>query len=194
MDTNDIRTLKILEELDSDHAPSQRDLAKALGVSLGLVNSFVKRLVNKGYFKVTTIPKNRVRYVLTPKGAAEKTRLTYSYIGRSYHYYKDTRQKLRELFERIQGQGVKQIVIYGVNDFAEIAYISLLQTKIEFAGVVDDFKAGKIFMGNKVLEPSRLKDLHYDKVLLSSADKRETISRTLFEIGIPQEKILMLIQ
>ena len=39
MDTQDIRTLKILEEIDRDQPPSQRDLATTLNVSLGLVNS-----------------------------------------------------------------------------------------------------------------------------------------------------------
>ena len=77
MDNQDIRTLKLLEEIENGHVPSQRDLAKTLNVSLGLVNSFIKRLAHKGYFKITTIPKNRVKYILTPKGAAEKARLTY---------------------------------------------------------------------------------------------------------------------
>ena len=57
MDAQDIRTLKIFEEIESDQAPSQRELAQKLNVSLGLVNSFVKRLAHMGYFKVTTIPK-----------------------------------------------------------------------------------------------------------------------------------------
>ena len=83
MNKIDIRTLKILEEIENDHTPSQRDLSKKLNISLGLVNSFVKRLVQKGYLKITTIPKNRVKYILTPKGAAEKTRLTYQYIQHS---------------------------------------------------------------------------------------------------------------
>ena len=51
METQDLRTLKILEEIDNDHTPSQRELAQKLDISLGLVNSFIKRLVNKGYFK-----------------------------------------------------------------------------------------------------------------------------------------------
>ncbi|MBW2133565.1 MAG: winged helix-turn-helix transcriptional regulator [Deltaproteobacteria bacterium] len=76
MDHRDLRTLKLLEEIEHNHAPSQRDLAKKLNISLGLVNAFVKRLAHKGYFKISTIPKNRVMYILTPKGMAEKTRLT----------------------------------------------------------------------------------------------------------------------
>ena len=56
MDTQDIRTLKILQEYDAGDSPSQRYLSRKLDISLGLVNSFLKRLAKKGYFKITTIP------------------------------------------------------------------------------------------------------------------------------------------
>ena len=61
MDNQDLRTLKILEEIDKENAPSQRELAKELNISLGLVNSFIKRLVKTGYFKITNIQKNRIK-------------------------------------------------------------------------------------------------------------------------------------
>ena len=61
MDTQDIRTLKILEEIEGNKTPSQRYLSDQLNISLGLVNSFIKRLAQKGYFKVTAIPRNRVK-------------------------------------------------------------------------------------------------------------------------------------
>ena len=78
MHVKDIRTLSILEEIDQKKSPCQRYLAKKLNISLGLVNSFLKRLAQKGYFKITTIPKNRLKYILTTKGAVEKARLTYN--------------------------------------------------------------------------------------------------------------------
>ena len=125
MNNNELRTLKILEEIEKDYAPSQRELARQLNISLGLANSFVKRLVQKGYFKVNNIPKNRVKYVLTPKGMAEKTRLTYRYIQYSFEFYKRFRQKLRGLLQNFVKQGIRRIICYGASDLAEIAYLSL---------------------------------------------------------------------
>ena len=87
MNHHDIHALRILEEIEKDNSQSQRELARKLDISLGLVNSFVKRLAQKGYFKITTIPKNRAKYILTPKGFAEKTRLTYEFIQYSFHFY-----------------------------------------------------------------------------------------------------------
>ncbi|MBT8365400.1 MAG: winged helix-turn-helix transcriptional regulator, partial [Deltaproteobacteria bacterium] len=106
MDPKDIRTLKILERVNDRKSTSQRDLAGELNISLGLVNSFIKRLVKKGYLKIATIPKKRIKYILTPRGAAEKTRLTYEYIQHSYSFYKEARQKLRDLFDEMEKQGV----------------------------------------------------------------------------------------
>ena len=108
MNPQDLRTLHLLEEIERDNSPSQRQLAHRLDVSVGLVNSFVKRLASKGYFKITHIPKNRVKYLLTPKGAAEKTRLTYEYIKYSYGFYRDARKKLHKIFRTAARPGGKK--------------------------------------------------------------------------------------
>ena len=138
MDNHDYRTLKLLEEIEKDNNLSQRGVAKKLDISLGLANSFIKRLAGKGYFKIMSIPKNRVRYILTPEGFAEKTRLTYRYIQSSYKYYKDARVKFRILLQALTTNGVKNVVLYGAGELAEIAYISFKETSLNITGVVDD--------------------------------------------------------
>jgi DNA-binding MarR family transcriptional regulator len=184
MDPKDIRTLKILEKVEQERLPSQRDLAKELNISLGLVNSFVKRLAKKGYFKITHIPRNRIKYILTPKGAAEKTRLTYDYIQLSYEFYKDARQKLQKIFIALQNQGVRQIIFYGATDLAEIAYVSLQETDIELMAVVDDLKVGKTVLGFKIQEPIILSSLSFDRILITAVNSREIISKKLSTRGI----------
>ena len=77
MDLQGQRDLLLLSELDRDGGATQRILATKLGVALGLTNLYLKRLARKGYIKITTIPRNRIRYLLTPQGVTEKSRLTY---------------------------------------------------------------------------------------------------------------------
>ena len=77
MDLEAQRDLAILNEIEGGAEVTQRGLAGKLGIALGLTNLYLKRLARKGYIKVTTIPRNRVKYLVTPKGFAEKTRLTY---------------------------------------------------------------------------------------------------------------------
>jgi len=185
----ELRTLKILEAVEQEEAPSQRELARRLNVSLGLVNAFVKRLVNKGYFKVTTIPKNRVRYILTPKGAAEKTRLTYHYIQHSLVFYKEARQKLRNLFFEFEKNGVKKIAFYGTGDLAEIAYVSLQGLDISLVAVLDRDKDGEKFFGQTIRAVSDLPDTEFDKILLTVSKEADHVVSELVDQGIPSEKI-----
>ena len=192
MDKTDIRTLKILEEIDNDHTPSQRDLSKKLNISLGLVNSFVKRLANKGYFKINNIPKNRVKYILTPKGAAEKTRLTYQYIQHSFEFYRNAREKLHKLFNYLNKQGVRRVIFYGTGDFAEIAFISLQETSIQMLAIVDDNNIGEKFLGGVVKDPDVLYSLSFDRILITSMISKDNVLEKLLKQGIPRSKLVML--
>ena len=192
MDKTDIRTLKILEEIDNDHTPSQRDLSKKLNMSLGLVNSFVKRLANKGYFKINNIPKNRVKYILTPKGAAEKTRLTYQYIQYSFKFYRNAREKLHKHFKYLMAQGVRRVVFYGTGDFAEIAFISLQETSIQLLAIVDDNNIGEKFLGGMVKDPDILYSLSFDRILITSMISKDKMLKKVLEQGIPRSKLVLL--
>jgi len=191
MDHQDIRTLQILEEIGSNSVPSQRALAKKLNVSLGLVNSFMKRLAQKGFFKARTIPRNRVKYILTPIGAAEKTRLTYKYIQHSYQFYKDARQKLSRLCENIIKQGARRVVFYGATEFAEIAFISMQEASLDLVAVVDDQKKGREFLRHAIRPSEDLKALSFDKVLITVLDERDEVFNKLLKMGIPENEIVI---
>ena len=189
MDHHDIHALRILEEIEKDNSQSQRELSRKLNISLGLVNSFIKRLAHKGYFKVTTIPKNRARYILTPKGFAEKTRLTYEFIQYSFHFYKTARRKLKTLLSTLENGGVQSAIFYGASDLAEIAYVSLRETNLELVGIVDDFKSGEKFLGLTILHPSILARLKYDKIIVTSISSKDAIYDNLIKLSIPKSKI-----
>ena len=191
MENQDLRTLKILEEIENDHTPSQRDLAKTLNISLGLVNSFIKRLAQKGYFKITTIPRNRVRYILTPKGAAEKTRLTYEYIQYSFQFYKKARKKFGTLFKDLQTQGIQRVVFYGATDLTEIAFITIQETTIQLVAVVDDVKIGGKFLKYIIADPDKLMNYIFDRVVVTNIDSKDRILQKLQAKGIPLGKTLM---
>ena len=190
MDTQDIRTLKILEEIDGNQTPSQRYLSDQLNISLGLVNSFLKRLAQKGYFKVATIPRNRVKYIITPKGALEKSRLTYAYVQHSFKFYRDARMKLGETLTRLDRNGVKRIVFYGVEELAEIAYLSLQETNIAMLAIIDEEKQDKNFFKFKIQPLAALKNLDYNKVLITKIDTSAESLNKLLQYGVNREDIV----
>ena len=192
MDPQDIRSLQLLEEIENSYGPSQRDLARKLNISLGLVNSFIKRLATKGYVKITTIPRNRVRYMLTPKGFAEKSRLTYEFIQYSFHFYKKAIMDLHGLVDEFRKKEVKKVILFGVNDLAEIASISLRGTDIEVVGVADDERAGEEFLGFRVKSIQDLKKAQFDKVIITRVDSEELGLKRLLQNEIPRERIVLL--
>ena len=192
MDTQDIRTLKILKEFDTGDSPSQRYLSRKLNISLGLVNSFLKRLAKKGYFKITTIPRNRVTYILTPKGALEKSRLTYEYIQYSFKYYRDARHKMKHQFEALENEGYKKVVFYGVGELAEIAYVSLLETSLNLMAVVDPQKVGQNFLGNKIQNIDALVSLSFDKIIITTINSPEEVAQLLSKRNVKRNKIITL--
>ena len=192
MDPQDIRSLQFLEEIGNTHSPTQRDLAKKFNMSLGLVNSFLKRLARKGYLKITTIPRNRVKYILTPKGFAEKSRLTYNFIQYSLHFYKEALRNLEDLLNELEKRGVRKVVFYGAGDLAEIASISLKASTIELIGVVDDSKRGEKFLGHTIRSMGRLNQLEFDRIIITTIDSQEAIFKRLLRKEIPGEKIITL--
>lgn len=83
--SEDIR-FRVMRELEADPKLSQRDLAKSLGISLGVVNYCLKGLIEKGQVKVgnfrSSENKLRYTYVLTPRGVLAKAKLTKAFLKR----------------------------------------------------------------------------------------------------------------
>ena len=96
MESQELRDLQILTEIEQAETLTQRSLSTKLGIALGLTKLCLKRLAKKGYIKVTTIPRNRVKYLLTPRGIAEKTRLTYEYMSFSLSLYRRARDSVQK--------------------------------------------------------------------------------------------------
>src|SRR5438270_4257925 len=95
MDIEAHRDLKLLEAVEADSRVTQRGLSTQLGIALGLTNIYLKRLVRKGYIKCVNVQSNRITYLLTPHGIAEKLRLTYEFMDYSLHLFGEVRQHLR---------------------------------------------------------------------------------------------------
>jgi EPS-associated MarR family transcriptional regulator len=79
---------RILRLLNSNPHLSQRELSKSLGVSLGGINYWLNALISTGVVRVKNFQNNHNKwvyaYLLTPKGIAEKTALSGSFLKRKY--------------------------------------------------------------------------------------------------------------
>jgi DNA-binding MarR family transcriptional regulator len=189
MDKEDLNIFRLMGELDKDGTSSQRELSHRLNISVGLVNTFLKRLVNKGYFKVKTMPKNRLKYFLTPEGLARKSRLTAEYLRYSITFYGDIKQLLISKFNEMESNQKKRILFFGAGEVAELAYLYLHLTNLELAGLVDDEKTGKNFFGFAVKGMESINEAPWDMVLLTRLDQTEESIEKLRLAGIGLDRI-----
>ena len=184
------KSRQLLDEISKGEPLSQRDLSKKLNLALGLVNSYLKNLVSKGYVTISAIPAKRYTYYLTPKGFSEKTRLTYQLLQDYTNIYRDARRDFRKLFHDLSISGATKVVFAGIDEVAEIAYLSLQEVDMELAGAFDDAKKGSKFFKTVVMPFHEIHTIDYDRVVLSTFLRREEVYQGLLENRVSDEKIL----
>ena len=191
MDLQGQRDLVLLSELDRNGGATQRTLASKLGVALGLTNLYLKRLARKGYIKIMTIPRNRIRYLLTSQGFAEKSRLTYQYMEYSLSYYRDMRGRLNDMLSTLEWTHGQRVAICGTGELAELVYLALLEMNVNCVGFVDG-NTRESFLSCPVSSPDGIAGWQLDRVLIADFDHAETYEEQLVRSGIPREKLLRL--
>jgi DNA-binding MarR family transcriptional regulator len=190
MDKEDFRILRLMGEIDRDGTYSQRELSKRLNISVGLVNTFMKRLVNKGYFKVKTMPRNRLKYFLTPEGLARKSRLTAEYLRYSVNFYKDIKHLILNKYHEMADKEVTKILFYGAGEVAELAYLYLQLTGIRLVGIIDEQKAGKNFFSHVISGLERVREDDWDMILVTLLDDSDGAIEALVSGGVDHHRIV----
>jgi DNA-binding MarR family transcriptional regulator len=198
MERHAARELEILNAIGSGETLTQRALAQRLGVALGLVNLYVQALAKKGYIKVAEFPqkpavRKRFRYLLTARGLAEKTRLTYEYMAYSLSLYRRARATLREALGPLSRNGATRLALLGTGEAAELAYLTLKEFGLEPIGIFDH-QVGQRFLGLPVRDVTQLKSSEFDAVILATFDRPEHHVQALVRLGIPRRRILTLRQ
>ena len=96
--------LDLLRKLELNPEYTQRELSKEMGISLGKVNYCIKKLVEKGWVKLTNFSHNPNKvgyaYLLTAKGIEEKTRLTYAFLKIKSEEYEMLKEEISKLKPR----------------------------------------------------------------------------------------------
>jgi|TARA_B100001093_G_scaffold519909_1_gene611335 EPS-associated MarR family transcriptional regulator len=92
---------EILRKLDKNTEFSQRELAKELGFSLGKLNYCLKALQKKGLIKLKNFQKKNnkikfLRYLVTPKGFSERTKLTINFMKQKIKEYDELKKELKQ--------------------------------------------------------------------------------------------------
>ena len=91
----------VLRKIKNKPKSTQRELAEELGFSLGKLNYCLKSLRLKGLVKINNFKKNPNKinyiYVLTPRGIAEKSKLTLRFMKRKMKEYEELKKDLKDI-------------------------------------------------------------------------------------------------
>ena len=179
-----MRDLRLLEELERNPIVSQRELSHRFGIALGVTNACLKRMARKGLIRIRGLNHRKIGYYLTPKGFAEKAKLTFHLISHIVQHYSEFKNIISQRLLEMQRDGLQRIVFYGVSEEMEVAYITLQGVNLKLVGIVeDDEKVKPQFIFGYEIEPvSRVRELKPDGILITSLIGNEQKRERLGEI------------
>jgi DNA-binding MarR family transcriptional regulator len=170
-----MRDLRLLEELEKNPIVSQRELSHKFGIALGVTNACLKRMARKGLIRIRGLNHRKIGYYLTPKGFAEKAKLTLHLISHIVQHYAELKKIISQRLIEIQRDGLQRIVFYGVSDEMEVAYITLQGANLKLVGIVEDDEkvTPQIIFGHEIEPVSRIQELKPDCILITSLSENE---------------------
>ncbi len=204
-ETREEHERRILAQLESSRPVTQRSLSSDLGIALGLTNLLMRRLVKKGWVRITHVSPRRIRYLITPAGIAAKARLTRRYFLSSLNFYRECREHISERFivlsaelETLDGDSgaADQVVFYGAGEVAEVAYVCLQETRLQLLGVVDE-NPGRRFFHHPVHRPedlvgATLVGRPFSMLVVMPPDDESQVRRTVVLQHVPAERVFWL--
>jgi len=104
---------ELLNEIAQDSMVTQANMAKRLGIAVGSVNWYIKRLIKRGYVKVSHLDRTRLEYDLTPEGMSVFTERAMQYAKDSLKIYSSFRQNAKAVVAELQEKG------YDIPDYPE---------------------------------------------------------------------------
>ena len=131
------RDLALLQEIEADPDISQAKLAEKLGVAIGTVNWYLKRMLNKGLIKVKRAQRRKLRYIITPEGLNLRAKLTIDYIQQSFNLFREVQQKVRGLLDDLQRHGENEIRLVGDGDIAEVCRLTCIENQFTLTETKD---------------------------------------------------------
>jgi DNA-binding MarR family transcriptional regulator len=119
----------IIKEITNNHQPDQRTIARKAGISLGLTNLIIKRLINKGYVKAKQLNRRKIQYILTPKGFTEKAKKSYNFTMKTINIISSMKQKIQSIILLEYDKGCREFVICGAGEIASLIELVIKETQ-----------------------------------------------------------------
>ena len=134
----------LLDEIAQDSLVTQANLSKRLGIAVGSVNWYIKRLIIRGWVKVSHLDRTRLQYDLTAEGMRVFTQRAMNYARDSLKVYGDFREQAKTLVEDLKRKGVKRVYLNGDDQMMDILRLTCLEAGLK----ISDLPEGCVLESN----------------------------------------------
>lgn len=145
--------IKVLNILDKEKNPSQRDIVDKTGISLGLVNTLIKKCAEKGLVKIKKLNSRNIKYILTPDGVKKITKKTINYIEKAYKEIKKVESKVEELARKHNKEGKNIYILRQKDEIFNLVSNTLNNMRVSYevineSDIFNENKKGVIYHWN----------------------------------------------
>ncbi len=120
----------LLNEIAQDPMVTQASLSSRLGIAVGSVNWYIKRLIHRGWVKVSHLDRTRLKYDLTREGMGVFTQRAMLYARDSLKVYGEFRKKAKSLVKELKQQGIWQVNIEGNDEIVDILRLTCIEEEV----------------------------------------------------------------
>jgi predicted transcriptional regulator len=176
-----LNQLNILREVASDAHITQAALAGRCSLSVAMVNNYMKELCGTGLLEYRRKTTKNVSYYVTPAGKQHLDVLQSDLIKEMVGMFVEAKEQIKA---RIMSQAqapLQRVVLFGTGHLAQLAFHALELTGTRILGICDDNieTIGSDFCGREVLNPSQIRFLAPDAVIVADSARTEEICQSL---------------
>lgn len=121
----------LIEAISQESSLTQRELSQNTGLSLGMTNILLKKLINKGYIKVKHLDWKRTQYLLTMKGMMEMSRKSYSYALHTLNQFRVIRKSMRAIIMQEYKKGTRRAFVIAWPEYQDAIKEAFLELGIQ---------------------------------------------------------------
>ncbi len=128
----------LLNEIAQDPMVTQANLSNRLGIAVGSVNWYIKRLIHRGWVKVSHLDRTRLKYDLTSEGMSVFTQRALLYARDSLKIYGEFRKKAKTFVRELKQKDVHQVNIEGNDEIIDILRLTCIEEGIRVTDSATD--------------------------------------------------------
>jgi len=160
---------------------TQARLAALTGLSVAMVNNYLKEMCASGTIEYHRKSSRVVTYHLTQEGLQVLDRLRNEFTAATLRLYAEEKERMREKVLRVGGESLHEVILFGAGDRAEIAFHALEDAHLHVSAICDEDTAriGTEWCGRAILSCQQIRHLRPDAVVVAGAPRSETAARVL---------------